>query len=235
MLLSERELRRNRKIFARLLAIWEKILFKCSDGIIAISPQMVESIKKISNLENKVVLIPHILPKPFRNDIICKQKPCKNIIGIGFVGDLRAKHNLDSALFLIDCFKYIKKIIGDKDIKLYLVGSYDLLTMKILLNKIGKEDLQLNNQIIITGFIANLDDFICNNIDILVAPMFSMSGVSTKLLYYLRFKDKIIIASKEACEGLEYIVAKHRNVITASTPKEFSRKLLETILTLRVK
>ena len=56
-----------------------------------------------------------------------------------------------------------------------------------------------------------------------------MSGVSTKMLYYLRFREKTIIASREAVEGIEHLVATHGKVVIAENPKDFAKKLLEVV------
>jgi len=231
MLLSEREYRRGHKVFAKLLTIWEKVLFKRSDGIIVLSQQMMDKIKAIlgSNYGKTMLIFPHMLPKDYRRRIICRDKRRKGEVTLAFVGKLSAKHNLESALLLIKLVGSICNEVRNKSIKLYLIGEYDEPTREVLLGEIKRLKSQHVVQIELTGYVKNLDEFICKNVNVLVAPMFTMSGISTKMMYYLRFEGKIIVASREACEGLEDIIIKHQNVIVAYTPSEFKRRLSEII------
>jgi len=231
MLLSEREHRRGRKLISYILKILEKIYFRMSDYIIAISNDMKYKITSIFNINSKkIIVIPHMLPSHLSE--ISEKKTCNeriqertNDVKLAFVGTFEANQNLEAAIFLILTLSIILSIIK-KNIKLLLIGKISD-TKRKLLKDIATR-LGVSKNVEITGYVDHLDNILCNA-DILLAPMFTMSGVSTKMLYYLRFKNKIILASREAIEGLGYLIRKHGNVVVAEDPTDFVIKLARVI------
>jgi len=232
MLISEREKRRGRKLITFLLLVLEMLFFRLSDFAIAISEEMK---KKIVNMfkvpQERVIIIPHALPSKFQTPIVCisdydRFRGVHSITKLVFVGSLRTSHNVEAVLYLIRVLSILKEYIK-KPVILYVIGSVDDKTKCFIERFVSKCGLE--GVVNILGFIEDLDDFICRNADILLAPMFTMSGVSTKMLYYLRFKDKVIITSKEAIEGIEHLAARHSRVIVAEDSRDFARKLLEVI------
>lgn len=232
MLISEREERAGRKVLAHILRILETFYFKKSDLILAISADMKDKIIRYYNISpTKVIVVPHILPRKLANLPRCRRKAkAENshakTITLAFVGSLRASQNLEAALFLISIMPLLL-LKSNRLINLILIGAVGEKEKRVL-RKIASRKRVLNN-VKIMGYVKNLDDVLCDA-DILLAPMFSTSGVSTKMIYYLRFRDKLIVCSKEALEGLEYLTGKSKNIIVAENPKDFVLKLLETIV-----
>ncbi len=239
MLLSEREMRTNRKILARLLTFFEKLFFLGCDVVVAISNNMKSRICALTDCLSRrisILVIPHTLPENLRRSLYCDKlslrRSSERRLTSLFIGDLNAEHNYASALFLIRVMKLL-------DLKLREAEGRDLLTLKL----VGRASEERRRELIelvkrlgfrrvtveVVGYVDDLDDYICREADVLLAPMFTMSGVSTKMLYYLRFRNKKILASKEAVEGLEDLISNADNVLIANTPKEFYKKLYSLV------
>ena len=233
MLLSEREQRKGRNFLAYALRQVEKIYFKKSDFIVAISKEMKDKIVSWYHIPpSRIIIIPHILPKKLLRIPSCPKRGLSNKpIRLAFVGSLRARQNLEAAIFLISIMPIL--MLGNRrPLELMLIGSVDGKEKKLLEEISSKKGV--SNRVKILGYVQNLDDTLCK-VDVLLAPMFITSGVSTKVIYYLRFKDKIILISKEATEGLEKLIKKSKNVIVAEDPKDFVLKLMKIIKNLDLK
>ncbi len=227
MLLSEREERAGRKFSVYLLKILETLYFKNSDLIIAISKNMRSIIiHRFGIPKEKILIIPHSLPKK-----LLRTKPCKNgknnriTAKLLFVGSLEARQNLEAAAFLIRVLPVVLLHSGKK-IELIFAGHTNEEILSYLINL--SEKYNVSKHVKILGYVENLDEVACES-HVFLAPMFTMSGVSTKMLYYLRFSDKVIMASREAIEGIEELAKKHGKVVVGDNPREFVLKLIKVI------
>ncbi|MEL9939456.1 MAG: glycosyltransferase [Ignisphaera sp.] len=227
MLLSEREERRGNKFLSYITFVLEKLFFTKSSMVIAISEDMAKSImQKFEYPKEKIFVVPHALPSRLGTISYCRARSRERAITLAFVGDLEMQHNLEAATFIIRMLPLLKKV-AKKNIKLLIVGRVGEKASHLLNDLVEK--LGIKKEVEMLGYVEDIDDLLCNEADVLLAPMFTMSGVSTKMLNYLRFKDKIIVASREAVEGLEPIVERHGNVIIASNPKDFMLKLIDLV------
>jgi len=220
MMLTEREMRTYKRLpLLLLLKFVEGLFLKTSNFTIAISSEMKSYIVNNFNYPvTRIFVIPHKLPKKF-GFITCRNKKEFDVIKLAFVGDLLATHNLISARYLINALSILKMFIK-KNVELLLIGRNNENIVQNLRSYAISRSVIENVKIL--GFVEDLDEVLCDA-DILLAPVFTMSGVSTKMLYYLRFKDKIILASREALEGIERL---SNNVVVADGPVDFINKFL---------
>ena len=228
ILLSEREQRDGRNFLAFSLRQLEKLYFKKSDIIIAISNEMKNKIVNWYRMPtDKIVIIPHILPRELLRAPECPPKKSLNSrpIRLAFVGSLRLRQNFEAAVFLISIMPILMLSIR-RPLELMLIGNANEEEEKLLKDLANKKGVLDNVKIL--GYVQNLDNVLCKA-DVFLAPMFATSGVSTKVLYYLRFRDKTILISREATEGLESLIRESRNAIVANSPKDFILKLIETV------
>ena len=227
MLLSEREERAGRKFLAIFLGLFEKIYFRSSNFIIAISKNMKSTIiRKFGIPGERIVIIPHSLPRKLLRTLSCEdEKTSDSIIRLFFVGSLKARQNLEAVTFPIRVLPIVLSQ-NNKDVELVIAGSVDEEVYRYLREL--SEKYGVSRHVKILGYVENLDEVVCES-DVLLAPMFTMSGVSTKMLYYLRFPNKVIVASKEAIEGIEELVKMHGSVIIAENPKDFVLKLIGVV------
>lgn len=226
MLLSEKEKRSGRVFASKLFYFIEKIYLKLSNIIIAISDKMKYNIINEFKIYNdKIIVIPHLLPNNLLNTPICRGKNNASVIKLAFMGSLNARQNFEAVMFLLSVVPFLKSV-AKKRIELVIIGGIDDDVRKAL-NKVIEEKGVLDS-VVFTGYVEDPDMFLCDA-DVLLAPMFTMSGVSTKVLYYLRFRDKIILVSKEAVEGLEHLISKRNDVVVANTPIDYARKLIKVV------
>lgn len=227
MLLSEREERVGRNFLAVFLRFFEKMYFKNSSFIIAISKNMKSIIiRRFDIPSEKIAVIPHSLPKKLLRTQLCENgKINNNITRLLFVGSLKARQNLEAVIFLIRVIPIVLSQ-SNKNVELVIAGPVDEEVYRYLRDL--SEAHGVSKHVKILGYVENLDEVICES-DVLLAPMFTMSGVSTKMLYYLRFPSKTIIASKEAIEGIEELAKRRRSIIVVEKPRDFILKLLKTV------
>jgi len=220
MLLYEREHRRSNTILSFLLKIFTKLQFKTANFIISISDEMTKILVTDLNVtKERLFTIVHTIPHELLPQQHCEKTTRDNIVRMAFFGSLTMRQNLEAALFLINTLSFITRRIN-KPIELLLIGAISENEIKTLTRAISLYNVEKNVKIL--GYVEDPSQALCNA-DIFLAPMFTMSGVSTKMLYYLRFKDKIILASREAVEGIGTL---SNNVIVANDPADFIKKLL---------
>ena len=130
---------------------------------------------------------------------------------IFFLGAYNWKPNLDAALFLIHEI-LPELIVRNPSIELHLAGTY---TPKIFNSYASKH-------IIIHGKVASSSDFLLNH-GILVAPIFSGSGVRVKIVEALSL-GLPVIASTIAMQGID-----SESVLIADTKNEFIQKICQLI------
>lgn len=130
---------------------------------------------------------------------------------IFFLGAYNWKPNLDAALFLIH--EILPELIAlNPSIELHLAGTY---TPKIFNSYASKH-------IIIHGKVASSSDFLLNH-GILVAPIFSGSGVRVKIVEALSF-GLPVIASTIAMQGID-----SESALIADTKSEFIQQICQLI------
>lgn len=227
MLLSEREERAGRRFLAVLLELLERIYIRNSSFIIAISKNMKSTIARRFGIpKERIITVPHSLPKKLLRTQSCRDgKINNNITRLLFVGSLGARQNFEAVTFLIKLLPIILSQ-SNRRVELIIAGKVSEGDYRFLRDL--SRAYKVSEYVRILGYVDNLDEVVCKS-NILLAPMFTMSGVSTKMLYYLRFPGKTIIASKEAIEGIEELVKMHGNVIVAENPRDFILKLLKTV------
>jgi len=220
MLLYEREYKRGNLTLSILLKIFTKFEFKIANFIISISDEMTKMLITDLNIaKERVFTIIHTIPHELLPQQHCEKTTRDNIVRMAFFGSLTMRQNLEAALFLINALSFITKLIN-KPIELLLIGAISENELKTLTRAISLYNVE--KYIKILGYVKDPSQVLCDA-DIFLAPMFTMSGVSTKMLYYLRFKDKIILASREAVEGIGTL---SNNVVIANGPTDFIKKLL---------
>ena len=133
--------------------------------------------------------------------------PQINVNKIFFLGAFNWKPNLDAAFYLI------QEILPELQrrfptIELHLAGSYMPKTIYEL----------ANTNVIIHGKVKSSEEFIQNN-GILVAPIFSGSGVRIKILEALSF-GLPVVASTIAMQGIP-----SKSVLIADNKKEFIEQI----------
>jgi glycosyltransferase involved in cell wall biosynthesis len=177
--------------------------------------------------KDRVFVIPHTLPEEYYVPPPgeCRCSTSMDAINLVFVGDMTIRHNVDAVRFLLRILSYVKAYVG-RPFTLHIVGRVND-TVRSMIERLVC-DYGLERHVRLWGYVEDIDEVLCC-MDVLLAPMFTMSGVSTKMLFYLRFKDKIILASKEAVEGLEHLAERHGHVIIAETPADIAIKLYKVL------
>ena len=130
---------------------------------------------------------------------------------IFFLGAYNWKPNLDAAMFLIHEI-LPELIVRNPSIELHLAGTY---TPKVF-------DSYASKHIIIHGKVASSSDFLLNH-GILVAPIFSGSGVRVKIVEALSF-GLPVIASTIAMQGID-----SESALIADTKNEFIQQICQLI------
>ncbi len=130
---------------------------------------------------------------------------------IFFLGAYNWKPNLDAALFLIHEI-LPELIVRNPSIELHFAGTY---TPKVFNSYASKH-------IIIHGKVASSSDFLLNH-GILVAPIFSGSGVRVKIVEALSF-GLPVIASTIAMQGID-----SESALIADTKNEFIQHICQLI------
>ena len=130
---------------------------------------------------------------------------------IFFLGAYNWKPNLDAALYLIH--EILPELIArNPSIELHLAGTY---TPKVFNSYASKH-------IIIHGKVTSSSDFLLNH-GILVAPIFSGSGVRVKIVEALSL-GLPVIASTIAMQGIDY-----ESALIADTKNEFIQQICQLI------
>lgn len=226
MLFFEREERRGRRLRSLLLRLIESFYMKNCNYVLSISYSMKNRIAESLALNaSRIIIVPHLLPEKISSNIKCGETASGESLKIAFLGTYEADQNFEAAKFLITILPIVKRYSG-RHVQLLLVGKISA-ERADLLRRLA-ERLGVSSDVILTGYVSDPAKVLCEA-KVLLAPMFTMSGVSTKMLYYLRFRDKLIVASREAVEGLEHLVNKHGCVVVADGAIEFVRKLVEVI------
>ncbi len=222
MLFAERAERKGLHGAARLLRVLEGLVYRLADAVVALSPEMERKLRESYRVA-RVVSIPFRLPEAMANAVDCealggrRDGECK----VFFVGSLEAPQNLEAALYLVAAAAAASRATGRR-IRLLLAGKAPPQAARAIREAAAKTEVAVE----LLGYVDNPDPYACSA-DVLAAPMFTMSGVSTKMLYYLRFPGKRIIASSEALEGLRRLARRHGKVAEARSPREFARLLAE--------
>ena len=227
MLFAERAERKGLRGAARLLRVLEGLVYRLADAVVALSPEMERKLREGYRVA-RVVAIPFRLPRGMGGTADCgatggeRRGECS----VFFIGSLEAPQNLEAALYLVAAVAAASKATGRK-IRLVIVGKAPPHAARIVEEAAARTAAEVE----LLGYVEDPDPYACSA-DVLAAPMFTMSGVSTKMLYYLRFPGKRIIASSEALEGLRHLAKRHGNVAEARSPRDFAKLLAEECMRL---
>lgn len=168
----------------------------------------IKSKKEIHVLKNYIDI------ENFNNNFQTSEK--KNNISIGFFGKMNYEPNYNAVEWFI---KNVYKKLNDKNIEFHIIGSH---SEKLLKYK--------SETIKIPGFIQDINKYL-SEMDILIAPMISGSGLQNKVLHYLKFKS-LIIVSDIGLNGFDNI--EELNIMNVNTSDEYLDLLNNKKLTQKI-
>lgn len=181
---------------------YEKTYLKRCDEIVTFSDKDKKLVSKYYDLSAKRINTYFGLEK-----IIEKKKNYERLLdgyySVCFVGQMGRKENEEAAVRLISIFEKIK----NEKKKLYIVGAKPSDYLKSF-NK---------NNIVITGFVEDIDAFIIQNCDIACFPLMSGAGIKIKVLEAIALGIPVI----SNAIGAEGIDEDYNYLIPAETDEDF--------------
>jgi glycosyltransferase involved in cell wall biosynthesis len=174
------------------------------DGIVCMTQNDHKTLLSLGIPPDKLFLSQNgIFPEKY---IIKKTEKCNEIL---FIGNMFYKPNQEAVSF------FIKEVLPkvSKDFKFKIIGMHPDLLIKKYKN---------NNRVHFTGAITDWEDYILeiNKSCIAVCPVFSGSGMKTKILEYCASKLPII-STNHGLSGFEDC----KSIIIANKPSEMARKI----------
>lgn len=159
--------------------------------------------KYCDSISDKIVVV--------SNGVECREsyKEIENFSNkIGFLGNMGYYPNQIAANRLV------KKILPQlsSDITCYIIGGNPTAEVKALESENVK----------VTGFVNNLEDII-NELDILIFPMETASGVQNKLITGMSY-GKVVITSKRVDTGT-FNFKNYENIIFAESDEEYANEI----------
>jgi glycosyltransferase involved in cell wall biosynthesis len=194
-----------------LLQIWhyERNLLPQLNLVAAVSTVDKRFLSQLYGLENTLTV-----PNGYQKPIELKNKP-HSLFAIGFIGSAAHAPNQTAIEYLIkQLAPKLQAVIGAFE----LVFAGDTLGLD---SKLFEQ--QKNVTITRLGYLENVADFY-QNIDVLVAPLFSGSGTRIKILESLAHGVPVITTTVGA-EGLE-IDDVNESLLLAESPEEFVAQLV---------
>lgn len=171
------------------------------------------SIKKMFNV-NHVVNVPNGIEKVK----FLKPNTKKNIINLGYIGSFSHSPNITGVTYFLN---EIAPLLEKKRInyQYFLAGENSIEEINYYLKDVPQ---YIKNKVKILGFVKNSEDFY-QQIDILIAPIFSGSGSRIKILEAISF-GKLVISSPIGAEGVSI---KTNFILIAHNPKEYIDHILD--------
>jgi len=223
MCIFEREMRRGLPIHP-LIRIAECTTINMVDAVIALSDEMANRCRRACLLGRRIIVLPFVLPARLRSRRTCKKgRPDNGHIVFVFIGSLKTSHNIEAVYNAIKCLARSRALRST--VRFVIAGAPGRLRRLV-----GREW----GNIVFRGFIdqRELEELLCDS-DVLLSTSYTMSGVSTKTLYYTRFCGKTIVVTPQSGEGLWRILRLYEqycgHVVLARSPGELCEKLEELI------
>ena len=142
-------------------------------------------------------------------ELYCRKKD--GFTAIFFMGQMGRKANSDAALRLIKIFSNLKM----ENTKLYVIGANP---SDALLKSAGDD-------VVITGFVENIEKFIIENCDVGCFPLLNGAGVKIKVLESL-ILGVPVITNEIGAEGID---EKGEYLILAEKDQEFEQRIRDVI------
>lgn len=161
-------------------------LKKC-DEILTFSEKDKRIIKEKYNLDSKTINTYFNLDKIQKKRKIVKRKN-DGYYSICFMGQMGRTENHDAAMRLLSIFNKL----NIKNKKLYIIGTHP---KEILRSK-------ASNNIVITGFVDDIDNFIMENCDVACFPLITGAGIKIKVLECLALGIPVI-TNNIGAEGID--------------------------------
>lgn len=140
----------------------------------------------------------------------------EDTINYFFFGQLKRKENKLAAIDAINIFnKLQEKNIEDKDLKLYIIGNAP------------DEELETleSDNVIITGFVDDIDKFIIQNCDIAIFPLTLGAGIKVKVLHCMALGIPVITTDV----GAEGIDEQGKHLYLANTEAEILEGMINML------
>lgn len=186
-------MKRLNKWFWFILKIYEKIVYKYAEKIICISDLDKKTLEEELNISAQKIDVSEYSPDPkvFKKNtqarkMVRKLLKIENKFVVLFFGPLDYKPNIEAVNIIItEIAPNVSK--HNKNVKFLIVG-------------INPNNLKSTENIIFTGLVKKMEDYI-NASDVVIVPLISGGGVRTKILESLACGKKVI-STKIAGEGI---------------------------------
>jgi polysaccharide biosynthesis protein PslH len=197
------------RIISRRLKHIENDYINKPDALVAISA------KDLSWFKGKGLSIPYIIAPCGIDPDLVRSGNISNNMKTGFIGSLDWMPNLQGLSWFL---KNVWPVISEK---------FENATMHIAGRNCNEKSIKsfTGKNIFFHGEVPDSEEFIKDN-DVIVAPLFSGSGMRIKIIEAMSL-GKVVIATSISAEGIEF---SSENILIADTVTEFVDRLTDVIV-----